>query len=209
MFHLATLVQNWLTAHATLFEWSAAVLTAVSVLLATREHVWNWPIGIVSVVMYAAIYLRSGLYSDATLQVIYFLLSIYGWYAWLRGGMNRKELHISRATTRQWYWCVLVGMVFWYVDATAARAFSGVSFPYIDAGTTTVSLIAQWMLTRKILENWLLWIVVNVIYLPMLALKHLYPTLLLDALLLALALKGLNDWRQSYRYRLEPVTPQG
>lgn len=206
MNHLVPLIQSWLNAHATLFEWSAALLTAVSVLLATREHVWNWPIGIVSVVMYAAIYLRTGLYSDAALQGIYLLLSIYGWYAWLRGGTNRDELHVSRATTRQWYWCILVGCVFWYVDATAARAFNGVAFPYIDAGTTTVSLIAQWMMTRKILENWVLWIVVNVTYLPMLALKHLYPTLLLDALLLGLAMKGLIDWQQSYRYRPAPVT---
>ena len=195
-------LQAWLTAYgAAAFEWSAVLLTATSVLLAAREQVWNWPIAIAiaSVAMYAVIYSRSGLYSDAALQLVFLILSFYGWYAWLYGGANRAELRVSRATARVWYRCALAGIAFWSLDATAAQHINGVAFPYLDAGTTTVSLIAQWMMTRKILENWLLWILVNAVYIPVLIVKHLYPTAILYALLLALAVKGLIEWTHSYR----------
>lgn len=202
---MGPLFQTWLTAHgAVAFEWAAVVLTGISVYLAAREHVWNWPTAIVSVAMYAVIYSRTGLYSDAALQLVFLLLSIYGWNAWLHGGANRGELRVSRATARVWYRCALIGALFWFADATVARHVSGVAFPYIDAGTTTISLIAQWMMTRKILENWMLWILVNAVYVPVLAIKHLYPTAVLYALLLALAVKGLIEWTHSYRRHFQP-----
>lgn len=194
---------------AATFEWTAAIITAVSVYLAAREHIWNWPTAIVSVAMYALIYLRSGLYSDAALQTVYLVLSVYGWYEWLHGGANHSALHVSRARPRVWLWCAIIGAGFWWLDASVMRRFSGVAFPYIDAATTTVSLIAQWMMTRKILENWLLWIAVNVVYVPMLLVKHLVPTAILYAVLLVLAIKGLVDWYRSYRRQPEVVAVLG
>lgn len=181
------------------FEWTAAAITAVSVYLAAREHIWNWPTAIVSVAMYAIVYVHSGFYSDAGLQVVYFVLSIYGWYEWLHGGTGHGELHVSRASRRVWLLCAAIGVAFWWLDASVARRFNGVAFPYIDAATTTVSLVAQWMMTRKILENWVLWIVVNAVYVPMLLVKHLLPTAILYTVLLLLAVKGLVDWNKSHR----------
>ena len=180
------------------FEWTAATITAVSVYLQTRENIWNWPAAIVSVVMYMVVYVKSGLYSDAGLQGYFLATSIYGWYHWLHGGRGDTTLPISRATGRMWFWCAVIGVTFWYLDASLTSRIEGVSFPYIDAATTTVSLIAQWMMTRKVLENWLLWIAVNVVYVPMLLTKSLYPTALLYAVLLALAIKGYVNWRRVY-----------
>ena len=85
-----------------LLEWSAATITAVSVYLAARENIWNWPTAIVSVAMYIVVYLRAGLYSDAGLQVFFLIMSVYGWYEWLYGGESRSELHISRVSGRVW-----------------------------------------------------------------------------------------------------------
>jgi len=180
------------------FEWTAAIITAVSVYLQTRENIWNWPTAIVSVVMYMVVYVKSGLYSDVGLQGYFLATSIYGWYHWLHGGRADSPLPISRATRRMWFWCVVIGVTFWYLDASITSRMKGVSFPYIDAGTTTISLIAQWMITRKVLENWLLWIVVNVVYVPVLLAKGLYPTALLYAVMLVLAIKGYVDWRRVY-----------
>lgn len=181
------------------FEWTAAIITAVSVYLQTRENIWNWPTAIVSVAMYSVVYLKSGLYSDAGLQTYFFVTSIYGWYHWLRGGTGNTVLEVTRASRRVWAWCIVLGVVFWFVDASLTSRIKGVSFPYIDAATTTISLIAQWMITRKLLESWLLWIVVNVVYVPLLLSKGLYPTALLYAAMLLLAIKGFVDWRRSYR----------
>jgi len=180
------------------FEWTAALLTAFSVYLQARENIWNWSTAIVSVAMYTVVYVRSGLYSDAGLQVYFLATSIYGWYAWLHGGLDRTPLHVTRVTRRVWAWCLALGLAFWFADASLTSRLEGVAFPYVDAATTTISLIAQWMVTRKLLEAWVLWIVVNVIYVPMLLAKQLYPTAGLYAVLLVLAIKGFVDWRRSW-----------
>lgn len=180
------------------FEWTAAIITAVSVYLQARENIWNWPTAIVSVVMYMVVYVKAGLYSDAGLQGYFLVTSVYGWYHWLHGGKSDTVLTVTRASGTTWLWCVGLGVVFWYLDASLTSRLKGVAFPYIDAATTTVSLIAQWMVARKLLESWLLWIVVNVVYVPMLLTKQLYPTALLYSVLLLLAIKGFVDWRRSY-----------
>jgi nicotinamide mononucleotide transporter len=185
---------HWLT----VLEWTAATITALSVYLAAREDIWNWPTAIVSVVMYIVVYVRAGLYSDAGLQLFFLGMSIYGWYEWLYGGAGHTELEVTRASRRVWAWCAAIGLAFWALDGAVMSRVNGVAFPYIDAGTTTVSLIAQWMMTRKLLENWVLWILVNVVYVPVLLVKHLYPTALLYSALLLLAIKGLVDWRASW-----------
>jgi nicotinamide mononucleotide transporter len=182
-------------------EWTAAIITAISVYLAARENIWNWPTAIVSVAMYVVVYVRAGLYSDAGLQLFFLVISVYGWYEWLYGGAGHTQLHVSRASSRVWAVCAAIGVVFWVLDGAVMSRLNGVAFPFIDAGTTTVSLIAQWMMTRKLLENWMLWIAVNVVYVPVLLMKHLYPTAALYAVLLLLAIKGLVDWRASYLSR--------
>lgn len=180
------------------FEWTAAIITAASVYLQTRENIWNWPTAIVSVVIYTFVYLKSGLYSAVGLQMYFLVTSLYGWYHWQRGGAGRTVLHVTRTRARVWAWSAVLGVAFWFTAAAFTSRIEGVSFPYIDAGTTTLSLIAQWMITRKLLESWLLWIVVNVVYVPMLLAKGLYPTALLYVALLLLAVKGFVDWRRSY-----------
>lgn len=184
------------------FEWTAAIITAVSVYLQARENIWNWPTAIVSVVMYTVVYVRSGLYSDAGIQAYYLVTSVYGWYQWLYGGRGHTALPISRVSPRVWLWCVFLGVSVWYLDATLMSRLKGVSFPWIDAATSTVSLIAQWMITRKLLENWLLWIAVNIVYVPVLLAKGLYPTAVLYVVMLIIAIKGFVDWRRSYRTTL-------
>jgi nicotinamide mononucleotide transporter len=180
------------------FEWTAAIITAVSVYLQARENIWNWPTAIVSVLMYTVVYVKSGLYSDAGLQMYFLVTSIYGWYHWLRGGTGHTTLRVTRASKQVWIWCLVLGAAFYFADASITSRIQGVAFPWIDAGTTTVSLIAQWMVTRKLLESWALWIAVNVVYVPMLISKQLYPTAGLYFVLLLLAIKGFVDWRRSY-----------
>lgn len=178
-------------------EWIAAILSAVSVYLSARENIWSWPTAIVSVAMYAFVFLKAGLYSDAGLQVYFLLVSIYGWYEWLHGGENRSRLHVSKATAKAWLLSAVVGVVFWVILGVLTSKLRGVSLPFLDSGLTTLSVIAQLMMTRKILENWILWIVADVVYVPMYVYKGLYPTAGLYAVFLALAIMGLVQWRRS------------
>jgi nicotinamide mononucleotide transporter len=182
-------------------EWIAALAGAVSVYLSAREDIWSWPTGIVNVGLYTIVFRRSGLYSDMGLQVVYLILSIYGWYQWLYGGVRRTQLTVSRASAREWLVAVPIALVFWVGLARYTATLPGVALPYLDSGLTTLSLVAQWMLTRKILENWVLWIIADIVYVPMYVYKKLPVTAALYVVFLALAVLGLRSWLRSYRAR--------
>ena len=180
-------------------EWIAAIAGAVSVYLSARENIWSWPTAIVNVGLYIFIFRESGLYSDMGLQVVYLVLSIYGWYEWLHGGANRTKLEVSKASGRVWLVSAVAGSAGWLVIWSITRRLHGVSIPSIDAGLTATSLVAQWMMTRKILENWILWIIADIVYVPMYIYKHLYVTSGLYVVFLVLAIMGLVEWKRSYR----------
>jgi nicotinamide mononucleotide transporter len=187
-------------------QWFAAAIGAVSVYLSARQNIWSWPTAIVNVSLSAVIFYASGLYSDMGLQVVYLVLSIYGWYQWLHGGSHRTALRVSRASARVWAISGIVGLVCWLALGRMTSMLPGVSLPYLDSGLATLSLIAQWMMTRKILENWVLWIIADVVYVPMYLVKDLGPTAALYAVFLVLAVIGFVQWRRDYqRDRLGPA----
>jgi nicotinamide mononucleotide transporter len=182
-------------------EWVAAVAGAISVYLSARENIWSWPTAIVNVGLYIIVFRRAGLYSDMGLQVVYLVLSIYGWYKWLYGGTNRTQLSVSRASARDWLMSVPIALILWIALARYTATLQGVALPYLDSALTTISLVAQWMMTRKILENWALWIIADIVYVPMYIYKQLPVTAALYAVFLVLAVLGLRSWWRSYRGR--------
>ncbi len=188
----------WLAAHgSSCLEAVAVLFGIVSVYLSTRENIWSWPTAIVNVSLFFALFLRSGLYSDTGLQVVYFGLSIYGWYEWLYGGAGHTAIAVSRTTGRTWAVLGAIAVVTWGVLGAATSRLPGTALPYVDAATTTVSLLAQWMMTRKLLENWLIWIAVDVVYVGMFSFKGLYLTAFNYAIYLALAALGYVAWKRS------------
>jgi len=189
-------------------EWIAAIAGAVSVYLSARENIWAWPTAIVNVSLSTVVFYESGLYSDMGLQVVYLVLSVYGWYHWLHGGERRTKLHVSRATLRVWAIAGVVGLIFWLAVARYTSRLPGVSLAYLDSGLATLSLVAQWMMTRKILENWVLWIIADIVYVPMYVFKELYVMAGLYAVFLALAILGFVNWRRSYLRDRVTVAPR-
>ncbi len=187
-------------------EWIAAIAGAISVYLSARENIWSWPTAIVNVGLYIFIFQASGLYSDMGLQVVYLVLSIYGWYEWLHGGANKSKLEVSKASGRVWLISGVAGMLGWVVIWSITRRLHGVSIPSIDAGLTATSLVAQWMMTRKILENWILWIIADIVYVPMYIYKHLYVTSGLYLVFLVLAIMGLVEWKRSFQRHRSPAS---
>lgn len=164
--------------------------------LTVRRNPWCWPLGMVNVALYAVVFARAKLYSDTFLQVVYFVMSAYGWWAWLRGA-HGHELPVARAPRR-----VLLGLL---AAATASTVVVGgllhrgtdASLPWLDAGTTSFSLAAQVLMTRKWIENWALWIAVDVVYVYMYVVKDLHATAVLYAAFLGLAVAGLVEWRRN------------
>lgn len=189
----------WLTAHgSSCLEAIAVTFGIVSVYLSTRQNIWSWPTALINVSLFSALFLESGLYSDTGLQVVYFVLSIYGWYEWLYGGAGHTAIAVSRTTRKTWLTLGGIAVVTWVVLGTITSRLPGTALPYVDAGTTTVSLIAQWMMTRKLIENWLIWIAVDVVYVGMFIFKGLYLTAFNYGIYLALAVLGYIAWRRSF-----------
>ena len=169
----------------------------VAIWLTTREKVWCWPIGIVSVMLFVAVFFRARLYGAMGLQVVYVGLAIYGWYSWVNGGQGDGPLRVSKASRR----VLVVAGVAGVVAAAALAAWlarrTDESLPVTDAATTSFSLVAQWMQTRKLIENWWIWLVVDLVYVGMYLSQHLLWTAGLYAVYVALAIVGLREWRQS------------
>jgi len=179
------------------WEVLAVIFGIVSVYLSTREHIWSWPTALVNVALYFVVFYEAKLYADMGLQVVYFALSLYGWYEWLYGGENRTELHVSRTSRPLGVRLILIGVVSAVVLGTLLARFTDAALPYVDSATTSTSLVAQWMMTRKILENWAVWIAVDVVYVGMFIFKHLYLTAGLYAVFLVLAVMGYVQWKRS------------
>lgn len=179
------------------FELAAAVVGAISVYLSVRESVWSWPTGIANVLMYVWVFLCARLYADMGLQVVYAAISVYGWWHWLHGGADRSVLPVTRMPRR---WLLPVALLT-AASAGALGAFlhrtTDAALPYLDASLTATSLAAQWMLSRKYLENWVVWIAADVVYVGMFIYKRLWCTSALYAVFLVLAVAGWRQWRRS------------
>jgi nicotinamide mononucleotide transporter len=181
----------------------AAIFGVISVFLSVRQNIWSWPTAIVNVGLYIIVFYESKLYADTGLQVVYVVLNAYGWYHWLYGGKNRTELPVSRTSARLWLLLVALGATGTALIGTLLYRKTDAALPYIDAATTSTSLVAQWMMTRKLLENWIIWVAVDVVYIGMYIYKSLYVTAVLYLIFLILSAMGYVQWRKSLREREE------
>ena len=169
----------------------------VSVWLIVKENVWGWPTGLVNVGLFVVVFWQARLYADMGLQVFYLVLCSYGWWAWTHGARGDGSLAVRRAP-RGAFWLLggggaagaaLLGFVL--------HGHTDASLPFWDSATTSFSLVAQWMQTRKWLENWWVWIAVDCVYVGIYVAKHLFLTAGLYAVFLALAIQGARSWRRS------------
>ncbi len=174
-----------------------ALTGVVAVWLTTRQKIWCWPVGIVSVLLYVLVFFQARLYATMGLQVVYVGLSVYGWYAWTRGGQDAGPLQVSRASSRIRLVALGIGLAATLGLGLALAQQTDESLPFTDAAVTSFSLIAQWMQTRKLIENWWLWLVIDVVYVGMNVSQGLMPTAGLYAVYTALAVAGLREWRRS------------
>jgi nicotinamide mononucleotide transporter len=176
----------------------AVAFGIVSVWLSVRQNIWSWPTAIVNVLLYVLVFRREKLYSDMGLQVIYAILSVYGWYEWLHGGANRTQLKVSRwSLPLTSALAVVAALGTWQLGRFFATR-TDAAFPFLDAGLTMTSLVAQYLMTRKVLENWLIWIAADVVYVGLFVYKGLRLTAGLYAVFLVLAAMGYLQWKRSY-----------
>ena len=173
------------------------VTGAASVLLAVRESAWNWPVGIANNIFFLILFWKAKLYGDATLQVVYIVISIFGWWSWVRGGAGHTALPISRTSPRTGMLLATATGVATVLVAGGLWFFTDSAVPLADAATTALSLTAQFMLSRKLLENWWVWMTADVIYIALYCYKSLYLTAVLYLLFFAMCIAGYTGWKKS------------
>jgi nicotinamide mononucleotide transporter len=174
------------------------VTGAVCVWLTVRENVWNFPIGLVNVATFAVVFFDARLLSDASLQIVYFMLGVVGWYMWLYGGKRHTALRVSRVGGVEGSIVIACGIAMTLLLWRLVTFAGGVS-PFWDAITTALSLCAQWLLNRKRLENWYFWIGADLIYVPLYAYKGLFLTSILYATFLIMCVMGIWQWRSTWQ----------
>ena len=176
------------------------LMTLIGIALTIRQHVACWPIGIVGILAYLVVFIQAKLYADSALQPIYIAQSLYGWWYWSRGG--REGESSTPIVTLRWPArlgvLAVIGVTALLVGAGLTR-WTDAAAPYADATLSATSLAANWLLARKVLENWILWILVNVGYVLLFWRKGLHLSSGLYVVLLALAIAGLIEWSRSRR----------
>jgi nicotinamide mononucleotide transporter len=181
----------------TLLEATAVIFGVACVWLTVRQNIWCWPTGLVQVVLYIFIFYEAKLYSDVLLQVVYVGLQLYGWHHWLRGGRPDSPLVVTSAGVTGSATWIIVGLVGALGLGLGMSRYTDAALPYWDAAIASLSLVAQYLLARKVLQSWLFWIVVDVIAIGVYAAKALYLTTGLYLLFLGLATLGYFEWKRT------------
>ena len=180
------------------FEVIAALLGFVAIFLQIRQNVWYWLVSIVMVSMYIYIYIKARLYADMSLQVYYLVISFYGWYLWLFGKKSDEgrqgQLPVSSTSLPLRIRLVIITVVLFFFIGWFLQTFTDSDLPWWDSFTTALSFVATWMLARKLIENWLVWIVVDAVSAVIYIYKGLFPTAVLFFFLTVLAVVGYRNW---------------
>ncbi|NBZ89855.1 nicotinamide riboside transporter PnuC [Stagnihabitans tardus] len=180
-------------------EIAASLCGLANVVLIIRRSLWNYPFGLVMVTLYAWIFYDAKLYSDALLQVLFFVIQVFGLWWWISGRTATGALIVLRLSARQWRQVLAataLGVALW---GWAMAELTDAALPWWDAAIAGLSLAAQVLLSRRYLENWIFWIAVDVLAIGVYLAKDLQPTAVLYTLFLGLAIKGLADWRATWR----------
>lgn len=170
-----------------------------SVWASLRESAWCFPSGLLNVALYIAIFLGVGLYAETGLQGVFVVLQLYGWWQWLRGGERGTGVTVARTSLRLWLALAAIAVAAVVPTALALDRWTDSAVPWWDAAPTVLSLVAQWMLSVKKLETWLVWIAVDLISIPLFVSKGLHLTALLYAVYLVLCILGWRAWRAGLR----------
>lgn len=199
------LLNNWI-------EVFGAITGIIYVFLEIRQNLWLWPVGIITSAVYISVFFTSKFYADMSLQVYYLVVSCLGWYWWIKGtgkkGIGKGEellknkeeskgLLVTRLKLRTGIILTCIFIILYFVLWFLLSKLTDSPVPELDSFITSLSIIATWMLARKIYEHWFLWMAVNAASLILFITRGLYPTVVLYLVYLIMSFAGLRAWRNS------------
>ena len=191
------IILEWISGNKT--ELLGAILGILYIRFSIKQNILTWPTGLLTSLLYVLVFYKSGLYAAMSLQLYYVFISFYGWYFWLKGKtQNDKTLVSVRATTGKMWIKIIMATIFIYAAILFVLiGYSDSDVPYLDSLTTTLSIVATWMLAKKYIENWLIWIFVDFVSTGLYMYKNLWPTVFLFLVYTIMAVFGYFEWKKN------------
>ncbi len=188
---------DWLTGNY--IEVLGVITSLIYLYFSVRQIIWLWPFGILSSALFIWIFFSSKFYADMGLQVYYLAISIYGWIYWSRGGdrqTGQEKLPVSRISVRLAWVLTGIGILLLLGIVAILKFLTDSDVPWGDGFTTAASILATWMLARKIIEHWLVWIVVDAVAASLYVYKGLHPSAVLYIIYCVIAVLGYFQWKR-------------
>ena len=191
------LVFEWLVNNY--IEIAGFVAALVYMYFSVKQNIWLWPWGIITSAAYIFVFFNSKFYADMGLQVYYLVISFYGWYFWIYGNKkgNDESVPVKNIGLKLAIILSVVFLMLFLVIALILVRYTDSTLPYWDSFTTSLSIVATWMLAKKILENWVLWVIVDLVSMCLYIYKDLYITAVLFLIYSSIAIIGYMEWKKS------------
>lgn len=195
------IIQEWLLSNK--IELLGAILGILYIFFSIRQNILTWPTGLFTSVLYVIVFFQAKLYADMGLQIYYVFISIYGWYFWLRGKKPQEKQQVPvRLTSKQLRVKLIVAsFVLYGLILIILLKFTDSDVPYLDTLTTALSIVATWMLAKKYIGHWIIWIFVDAVSAGLYVYKGLWPTVILFVIYTIMAALGYIEWKKD----LKPV----
>lgn len=192
-------VTEWLLVNK--IELLGAILGVLYIRFSIKQNIFTWPTGILTSALYIVVFFNSALYAAMGLQFYYVAISIYGWYYWLKGKKvdNKSLLPVRAVNKKLWIKIGVISILLYFSILFVLVKFSDSDVPFMDSLTTTLSITATWMLARKYIENWVIWIFVDFASIGLYIYKSLWPTVILFVVYTVLAFFGYIEWKKDLK----------
>lgn len=195
---------EWLTKN--IIELTGAISGLIYLYFSINQKIWLWPWGIITSAFYVYVFLKSRLYADMSLNVYYIIISFYGWYNWIFGKKNgqlKNELPVTKLTKKAWFYTLCLTLILWLILYYLLKVLPTVfkmpvsEVAFWDAFVSSSSIIATYLLARKKIEQWLMWIIIDLVSAGLFIYKHLYATVILFIVYTTLAVLGYFEWKKA------------
>ncbi|MFV0266830.1 MAG: nicotinamide riboside transporter PnuC [Draconibacterium sp.] len=199
-------ILEWLSEHQT--EVLGAILGMIYIFFSIRQNIFTWPTGLISSFLYVIVFFDAKLYADMGLQVYYVGISLYGWYFWLKGKKPdaQTQVPVRLTTPKLKYLLVAASVVLYALILFILKNFTDSDVPYMDSLTTALSIVATWMLAKKYIEHWLIWIFVDAVSAGLYVYKGLWATVILFSIYTFMAIYGYFAWKKDLLKRVEATS---
>lgn len=177
----------------------ATITGLIYLIYSVKGNILLWVFGLITSLLYVFVFYQAKIYADMGVNIYYVIISIYGWIHWSKSMNNTKELPVIKINFRMGLMLLLTSILIFVLIAFVLKKFTDSDIAFWDAFTTSLSVIATWMLARKILEHWIIWIVVDAVSVGLYVYKGLYPTVFLFIVYSSLAIMGYIEWHKKWK----------